>query len=511
MTAVIESRPVEAGRQAAGVAARVDLESLLQAQALLRGQVRALQARLEDVQGRLEIAESRATEADSLRQQLEALKARYDEERPARKAATVRVDQATLTRLTEQYEELEAEHSSAVAERDQLARRGDVLEDRLAELEDAHTAEIADAQAEVKEWTAIAEETDAELAREREARREAEELAESSMSEAAELRQLVELRDWELAEVRRQREEDRAEKGSPPPDADVPSMVNAPQSVETGLSPKLLDEFTRSLRRAYEPAPALIKQLRDLRQMVENMQALQQQLEGRLAAGQVALEGSIAGVADQMAALTASRSLTTRSTMVAPAIGTAPEIGSRPGDAAESAAEAETDQRHSAKSSALGPLRGVVVNGPGEAPLGARTTAEDRPSLEDGNDADESKARQLENDRGDLSDSVTPWEERYDRIERAWLAGERVGDAHEGLHFLSITKSLRSQLRNRSDLRSDDVLLAELDRVRQQVGPNFSYCLLEGALREMHRPVLNPLLIGTRMHRLRSRHGRWHL
>ena len=153
------------------------------------------------------------------------------------------------------------------------------------------------------------------------------------------------------------------------------------------------------------------------------------------------------------------------------------------------------------------------MTGAEDAPPDAMMTAEGQTPTGDQEEAGQGDTPQFETEDETPLNPVddTPWEERYDRIERAWLAGERLGDAHEGRHFLSIARILRTRLSNRSDLHDDGVLLAELDRVRQHVGATFTYCLLEGALREMHHPVLNPLLIGTRMHRLRSRHGRWHL
>ena len=98
-------------------------------------------------------------------------------------------------------------------------------------------------------------------------------------------------------------------------------------------------------------------------------------------------------------------------------------------------------------------------------------------------------------------------QEQFTCIEQAWLASQAVGDLHEGNHLRQIAARMR---RIRPDLRDDDSLLRELDAIRQRYGDNFSYCLLDGALRQLHRPILNLLLLTTKMRRLQSQPRRWH-
>jgi hypothetical protein len=59
------------------------------------------------------------------------------------------------------------------------------------------------------------------------------------------------------------------------------------------------------------------------------------------------------------------------------------------------------------------------------------------------------------------------------------------------------------------DLHNPDALLRALDAVHHRYGDGFSYCLLDGALRRLHRPVLNPLLLTKPMCQL-SQRRRWH-
>lgn len=96
-----------------------------------------------------------------------------------------------------------------------------------------------------------------------------------------------------------------------------------------------------------------------------------------------------------------------------------------------------------------------------------------------------------------------PWQQEFDRIERAWLAGRAVGDRHLQHAFLSIVGRIRRASREWGD---DDALLARLDLIRNRADERFSYCALASALNDMHRPSLDPALVLKMMARYRCRH-----
>lgn len=76
--------------------------------------------------------------------------------------------------------------------------------------------------------------------------------------------------------------------------------------------------------------------------------------------------------------------------------------------------------------------------------------------------------------RRDGSDERTPdeaWSTRFPRVERAWLAGQLVGDQSECACFMSAVQALRRVDRN----LDDDRLLAEVDALASQVGTGFTY------------------------------------
>ena len=81
------------------------------------------------------------------------------------------------------------------------------------------------------------------------------------------------------------------------------------------------------------------------------------------------------------------------------------------------------------------------------------------------------------------------WKERHGSIEEAWLEGEIVGSEHERRHFLYIVKRVANV-----DTRYQDrgTLLETLGALRAQMGEVFCYCLLDAALRGLHRPTLLP-------------------
>jgi hypothetical protein len=91
-------------------------------------------------------------------------------------------------------------------------------------------------------------------------------------------------------------------------------------------------------------------------------------------------------------------------------------------------------------------------------------------------------AASTENDTAPVAGDVQTadpddWQAEFERVEEAWLAGRRVGDAHEAINFLQLLP----------DLHFDDVapsdILAALDRFRTRAGgERFSYCPLHGAV-----------------------------
>ena len=99
--------------------------------------------------------------------------------------------------------------------------------------------------------------------------------------------------------------------------------------------------------------------------------------------------------------------------------------------------------------------------------------------------------------------STGGWEQRYGTIEDAWLAGEVVGDEHEHMHFCTIARMLAPLHPKYAD---GAALLADLRAVRARVGDAFAYCLLEAALKEMHKPSLLPALVTVKMAQLHRRH-----
>jgi len=91
------------------------------------------------------------------------------------------------------------------------------------------------------------------------------------------------------------------------------------------------------------------------------------------------------------------------------------------------------------------------------------------------------------------------WQAEFKRIEEAWLAGRKVGDAHEAINFLHLL----------SDLHFDDVapsdILAAFDRFRARAGgERFSYCPLHGAVHlvRMKKPSLDNGLVLVRYREL---------
>jgi hypothetical protein len=91
------------------------------------------------------------------------------------------------------------------------------------------------------------------------------------------------------------------------------------------------------------------------------------------------------------------------------------------------------------------------------------------------------------------------WRSEFDRIEEAWLAGRRVGDAHEALNFLHLV----------SDLHLDDAepseILTAFDRFRARAGgERFSYCPLHGAVHlvRMRKASLDNALVLVRYREL---------
>ena len=91
------------------------------------------------------------------------------------------------------------------------------------------------------------------------------------------------------------------------------------------------------------------------------------------------------------------------------------------------------------------------------------------------------------------------WQAEFKRIEEAWLAGRKVGDAHEAINFFHLL----------SDLHFDDVapsdILAAFDRFRARAGgERFSYCPLHGAVHlvRMKKPSLDNGLVLVRYREL---------
>jgi hypothetical protein len=85
------------------------------------------------------------------------------------------------------------------------------------------------------------------------------------------------------------------------------------------------------------------------------------------------------------------------------------------------------------------------------------------------------------------------WQEQFDRIERAWLAGHLTGDLHDMVPFQESARLLRHAQQH---LRDDERLLTEMDALRGKFGEGFSYCIVYTALRELRKPSLtSPVLL----------------
>jgi hypothetical protein len=99
------------------------------------------------------------------------------------------------------------------------------------------------------------------------------------------------------------------------------------------------------------------------------------------------------------------------------------------------------------------------------------------------------------------------WEDYYPTIEHAALDGLNVGDSHQRQHFLAIIDRLQ---RTSVGYQDRETLLAALTAVQQRYGDGFEYCLLDSALKLMHKPSLNPALVVIKMAEAKRRRGRKH-
>ncbi len=103
---------------------------------------------------------------------------------------------------------------------------------------------------------------------------------------------------------------------------------------------------------------------------------------------------------------------------------------------------------------------------------------------------------------------TSDWQREFPRVELAWLAGRQVEDQHEAMHFHQIISSLRRA--SRHPLLPEEYL-AQIDAVRSRYGDGFDYCRLAAALRRLHRPILDPVLLTVEMKKLhRAGTSHWH-
>jgi len=473
----------------------LDLDALIYEQEKLHTHIKTLMARLEAMRDRVEAAEAAADEADALRMQVRALATRLDGERTTRAMATPS-SPVVAEGLREAYEELLDKHTAVTAERDQLTCAREELEARLAETEEIYIEKVANLKAERDDWIAFAEELERELAKEREEQLELEELAEGSMSEGERLRQRLQQTQRELIEARRRRDELQAQVDSSvgvfaTPFPSTTPAVSTPPPAEPSLSGEFIDELRDFMRHAADPAPAVLKELRDVHRLLEILTTGQHHLEEILDAR-------------------------------LPAAGTWEKLVTRP----------PTSRRRTRPDEATGiagqlalpmtqvsqvPDGGVVtedkrdeeappVTIPMPVALGDTSLAESSATEINAVTDKDAQESEIVHSTDVAQAGELPWQERFARIEQAWLADCSVGDLHEKRHFQEVAARVR---RVQSDLHDPDALLRALDTVRHRYGDGFSYCLLDGALRRLHRPILNPLLLTKTMRQL-SQGRRWH-
>jgi hypothetical protein len=270
------------------------------------------------------------------------------------------------------------------------------------------------------------------------------------------------------------------------------------------------------VRHATEPAPAVLKELQTIRRLLETLTDSQPHLEeilntrlpaadtwATLTTGQRHLEEilnarlPVTGMWEQLAArLPASRRRArpdkggaTTDQLVLPT-SRALEVTER-----DTITEAQSDEQT--------PPASIFAAGQPESSPVTGITVTDTDSVA----STDVQERDTEPTQGIPSSTDVSWQEQFARIEQAWLADRPVGDLHEGKHFREIAVRVR---RDQPDLRDNDVFLRKLDVVRQRYGDGFSYCLLDGALRQLHRPILNPLLLTAKMRQLQGQRRRWH-
>ncbi len=424
---------------------RARLDDVLDSHRELQEEILALKRRIATLHERVAEAETWRREAEQVR---------YLKARLAELSARPEVAQEPMTDEAAEEEEadgvgIEGEEVAQLREElTSLRVEQETLSARLAEVERERDAALDQArrrESEIDSWVAEADALSGQLEQERRRAEEAEELAEWSMSEAELAKQQRQQVQLELMQVQQSLEQTREE---------LNEERRLRLLLETQLAerqsawstPSQTEEMLRLLReivRAERHTEIPWSQLMDtVCQLRRDVDAIRY--------GQERLESL---VAERVSVLPATESIL---------------------DPAESSAYVPTHDSDRVESS---------------------TEVAEEMAVHGADDTASDETRGIEED----------WPHRFDRIERAWLAGLRVGDEHEATHFRSIVRRVRQ-----AGLRIPDeaALLAALDTVRNRFGDDFEYCLLDAALGRLHRPALDPTLLVVQMRNLKRGPGR---
>lgn len=439
------------------VARRVDLAEEIAArhQAVCEG-VEQLEQRLERTRELLSMAEAATAENARLREQIRALTQRLP--------ATDSADPPTIApgdheRLAAERDDLLAERDGLREEREQLAWQVEVLQHEKARADER----VRGLEPDLENLFVEAGNLDQQLAEARRAQHDAEELASYYANDNEWLKRERDVARNNLAEEEQRR---RALERTPASEATIPAVPNSPGVPQADIVAILpaIESLAGAARTSAEATPAILASLSTLDELVR-------------------------GIAEQQRAVVEWVEAQRRA-----------EVGSAP--LGHPVSVIESVEAGTYEMVANSPEDGSTETGALSEPL----MAEPKP---DGGDAASSAAPSVPDapDEPESVDPVPSWEEEYARVELAWLAGLRVGDGHQGQHFLALAKRLGQ---HDPRLREATTLLRELDELGQRFGEGFDYCLLDTALAKLRRPVLNPTLLIVEMNHLKRRRHRHH-
>jgi hypothetical protein len=410
------------------------IDAVLSQHQTLRGELADLLERIERQQQVVAAAELAISERDSLRQQVRELQRRFRQAQEA-SASTPTIDADVYNELQEQFAQTQLARDEALAAQERIAGENQAL--RL-ENEDQQL-QIATLKAEIEGWVAELEASQASLSQEQALRQEAEQRIEVALADQQRLREEAGGLTADLQTEQRLRRllEERLRvletAGAGPGDASPTSP--APQF---GSMIDALRDLVDAVRRP-EDDGSLQAELHSVQVGLTELRGRQEALERIVAAG-LGTPGSSLPVA-------------------------APASPPEPVELLSPEPQAE-------------PIKAV------KAELGDEPAVAATGQLVDGSAEQRAVEAEVSSD--------PPWQDEFDRIERAWLAGRAVGARHDQLPFLHIVGKMR---RAHAKWRDDDVLLNQLDVIRARFGEHFTYCRLAHAVDRLHRPSLDPALV----------------